>query len=167
MIYPNPRMGQMLDLREVMRRWATGVTIVTAENNGQRHGATVSSLTSISVDPPLITVAIARGTRTHHLMQAAGKFGVTILAAQQQDLSERFAGALTEDTDRFEGLGYEYIQEDIPVLIGGIATMGCLIDHIYDMPKSTLFIGRVVSAVLGEDEPPLIYLNRTYRRLEE
>lgn len=157
----------MLDLREVMRRWATGVTIVTAENNGQKHGATVSSLTSISVDPPLITVAIAKGTRTHHLMQAAGAFGVTVLTSRQQMLSERFAGALTEDIDRFEGVNYKYIQDGIPVLTGGLAAMGCLIDHVYDMPKSTLFVGRVVVAELGEDEPPLIYLNRLYRRLEE
>lgn len=157
----------MLDLRDVMRRWATGVTIVTAENGGQKHGATVSSLTSISVDPPLVTVTIAKGTRTHHLMQLAGKFGITILSDQQQTLSERFAGELTEDQDRFEGVDFKYIFEGIPVLEDGLACLGCSIEYEYDMPKSTLFVGRVVASELGEDSSPLIYLNRTYRRLEE
>lgn len=157
----------MLDLREVMRRWATGVTVVTAENDGQKHGATVSSLTSISIDPPLVTVTIAKGTRTHHLMQLAGKFGITILSDQQQSLSERFAGELAEDQDRFEGVNYKYLVEGIPVLVGGLAYMGCSVEYEYDMPKSTLFVGKVVAAELGEGDPPLIYVNRTYRRLEE
>ncbi len=157
----------MLDLREVMRRWATGVTIVTAENGGQKHGATVSSLTSISVDPPLVTVTIAKGTRSHQLMQLAGRFGITILSDQQQSLSERFAGELTEDQDRFERVNFKYIFEGIPVLEGGLACLGCSIVYEYDMPKSTMFVGRVVASELGEAIPPLIYLNRTYRRLEE
>jgi len=157
----------MLDLRDVMRRWATGVTIVTAENGGQKHGATVSSLTSISVDPPLVTVTIAKGTRTHHLMQLAGKFGITILSDQQQALSERFAGELTEDQDRFEGVNSKYIFEGIPVLESGLACLGCAIEYEYDMPKSTMFVGRVVASELGDAIPPLVYLNRTYRRLEE
>jgi flavin reductase (DIM6/NTAB) family NADH-FMN oxidoreductase RutF len=157
----------MLDLREVMRRWATGVTIVTAENGGLKHGATVSSLASISIDPPLLTVTMAKGTRTHHLMQLAGKFGVTILSTQQQSLSERFAGELSENQDRFEGVDFKYLVENIPVLVGGLACLGCAIEYEYDMPKSTLFVGRVLASELGEGAPPLIYLNRTYRRLEE
>ena len=157
----------MLDLRDVMRRWATGVTIVTAENGGIKHGATVSSLASISIDPPLVTVTIAKGTRTHHLMQVAGKFGITILSDQQQSLSERFAGELSENLDRFEGVNFKYLVASIPVLVGGLACLGCTIEYEYDMPKSTLFIGRVLAAELGEGNPPLIYLNRTYRRLEE
>lgn len=157
----------MLDLREVMRRWATGVTIVTVEKGGQKHGSTVSSLTSISIDPPLVTVTIAKGTRTHHLMQMAGIFGITILSDQQQSLSERFAGELTEDQDRFEGVNSKYIFEGIPVLEDGLACLGCTIEYEYDMPTSTLFIGRVVASELGIGAPPLVYLNRTYRRLEE
>lgn len=157
----------MLDLREVMRRWATGVTIVTAENAGQKHGATVSSLTSISVDPPLVTVTIAKGTRTHQLMHLVGRFGITILSDQQQSLSERFAGELSENQDRFEGVDFKYIVEGIPVLIGGLAFLGCTLEYEYDMPKSSMFIGRVVASELGEADPPLIYLNRFYRRLEE
>ena len=157
----------MLDLREVMRRWATGVTIVTAENGGQKHGATVSSLASISVDPPLVSVTIAKGTRTHQLLHLAGKFGITILSVQQQSLSERFAGELTENQDRFDGVNFKYLVEGIPVLIGGLACLGCTIEYEYDMPNSTLFVGRVVVSEMGEGDLPLIYLNRTYRRLEE
>lgn len=157
----------MAELREVMRRWVTGVSIVTAEKDGIKHGATVSSLASISVDPPLVTVTLTRGTRTHHLMLEAGKFGVTILSKEQQSLSERFSGKTTEDQDRFAGIDFHYMQEQIPVLNGGLAHLACRIIHNYDMAFSTLFVGEVIEASLGEDQLPLVYMNREYRRLEE
>jgi flavin reductase (DIM6/NTAB) family NADH-FMN oxidoreductase RutF len=157
----------MLDLREIMRRWVTGVSIVTVENEGIRHGATVSSLASISVDPPFVTVTLAKGTRTHQMMKKAGLFGVTILSGEQQSLSERFSGAVSEEHDRFEGVEYFDILEHIPVLNSGLAALGCRIVHSYEMANSTLFVGEVIASQLGEDQPPLVYVNRTYRRLEE
>jgi flavin reductase len=157
----------MLDLREIMRRWVTGVSIVTVENDGIRHGATVSSLASISVDPPLVNVTLAKGTRTHDMMKRAGFFGVSILSSRQQLLSERFSGAVSEEHDRFEGVEYFDILEHIPVLNGGLASLGCRIVHSYEMANSTLFVGEVVASQLGKDDTPLVYVNRTYRRLEE
>jgi flavin reductase (DIM6/NTAB) family NADH-FMN oxidoreductase RutF len=157
----------MLDLREIMRRWVTGVSIVTVENEVVRHGATVSSLTSISVDPPLITVTLAKGTRTHQMIKKAGFFGVTILSSKQQMLSEKFSGGVSEEHDRFEGVEYFDILEHIPVLHGGIAALGCRIVHSYEMANSTLFVGEVIASQLGEDQPPLVYVNRAYKRLED
>jgi len=157
----------MLDLREIMRRWVTGVSIVTVENEGIRHGATVSSLASISVDPPLVNVTLAKGTRTHEMMIRAGFFGVTILSSQQQSLSEKFSGSVSEEHDRFKEVEYFEILEHIPVLKGGLAALGCRIVHSYEMANSTLFVGEVIASQLGEDQPPLVYVNRTYRRLEE
>ena len=157
----------MIDLREVMRRWVTGVSIVTVELDGHKHGATVSSLASISVDPPLVTVTLAKGTRTHQLMNDAGVFGVTLLSHDQQVISERFAGNVPDAQDRFENVLYHYISMGIPVLDGGLAFLGCRIVHQYEMTKSTLFVGEVITADLGEDHAPLVYVNRTYRRLED
>ena len=157
----------MIDLREVMRRWVTGVSIVTVEYNGTKHGATVSSLASVSVDPPMVTVTLAKGTRTHQLMCEAGLFGVTLLSHDQQAISERFAGNIADGLDRFEGVQAHYIEKNIPVLDGGLAFLGCCIVHQYEMLNSTLFIGEVIAADLGANQAPLVYVNRTYKRLEE
>ncbi len=157
----------MLDLRMIMRRWVTGVSIVTVENEGIRHGATVSSFASISVEPPLVSFSLTKGTRTHDMIKKAGIFGVTILSSRQQSLSERFSGSVKEEHDRFEGVDYYDIIEHIPVLNGGIAALGCRIVHSYEMVNSTIFIGEVIASHLGEDQPPLVYVNRTYRRLDE
>jgi flavin reductase (DIM6/NTAB) family NADH-FMN oxidoreductase RutF len=157
----------MIDLREVMRRWVTGVSIITVESDEHKHGATVSSLASVSVDPPMVTVTLAKGTRTHQLMNDAGVFGVTLLSHDQQVISERFAGNVPDGQDHFEGALNHYISMGIPVLDGGLAFLGCRIVHQYEMAKSTLFVGEVIAADLGEDKAPLVYVNRMYRRLED
>jgi len=157
----------MIDLREVMRRWVTGVSIVTAEHNGHHHGATVNSLTSISIEPPIIAVTLAKGTRIHQMVLASGLFGVTLLAKTQQPISEIFSGKVADVQDRFEGLAYHVIFQQVPVLNGGLAALGCRVVHQYEMPNSTLFAGEVLAAELGEAQPPLVYVNRGYTGLEE
>jgi flavin reductase (DIM6/NTAB) family NADH-FMN oxidoreductase RutF len=157
----------MIDLRQVMRRWTTGVAIVTVEEGGFRHGATISSLTSVSVDPPVITMSLTNGTRTHQMISKAGIFGVTMLSIHQQSLAETFSGKVPEDGDRFMGVGVHDILDQVPVLDGGIAVMGCKVVHQHMMTNSTLFIAEVVAAQLGEDNAPLLYVNRQYRKLED
>jgi len=157
----------MLDLRQIMRRWVTGVAIVSVEYNGVRHGATVSSLASVSLEPPLVTITLSKQSRTHQMIEHASIFGVTLLSLDQQPLSERFAGAVSEEQDRFEGVEYFEISEHIPVIKGGLAALACRIVHEYAMADSTLFVGEVIASQLGEDQNPLVYINRTYRKLEE
>src|SRR5512139_2923379 len=91
------------ELRDAMRLWASGVTIVSAEYAGIRHGMTVSAFFSVSITPPLVLISLSWGSRTRDLVQKSNSFGVTILSNQQQELSDRFAGRNTEDTNRFEG----------------------------------------------------------------
>ena len=83
------------ELRYAMRRWTTGVTVVTAQHDGIRHGMTVSTFTSLSLEPPFVMVSLERSTRTHDLVVQAGAFGVTILADNQQPISDSFANAKT------------------------------------------------------------------------
>ena len=91
-------------LRQAMRAWTTGVTVVTAIHEGKRYGMTVNSFTSLSLEPPLISVSLKQLTHTHELVEKSGEFALTVLSADQNDLSDRFAGKFPEITDRFEGV---------------------------------------------------------------
>ena len=81
-------------LRHAMRAWTTGVAIVTSMYEGQQYGMTVNSFTSISLEPPLISVTLKQLTHTHDLVVKSGMFSVTILTAEQKELSDRFAGKM-------------------------------------------------------------------------
>src|SRR5512133_1407713 len=106
-------------LRAAMRAWTSGVTIVTAAYGGQQHGMTVSSFTSVSLDPPMIIVSLQTASRTHDVVVKAGAFGVTILAAGQRELSERFASHAWTMTERLDGLETETLVTGAPLIKGG------------------------------------------------
>lgn len=153
-------------MRLAMRQWATGVTVVTSHFAGVRHGMTVSSFTSVSLSPPLILVSLESGTRTHNLVQQARLFGVTILDDQQQEISERFAGRSTEHQDRFDNLETYTLATGAALLVQGLASFDCLVVSTTAAGNHTLFIGEVLAAQIGRGNNPLIYYNRTYRRLD-
>jgi flavin reductase (DIM6/NTAB) family NADH-FMN oxidoreductase RutF len=153
-------------LRQAMRHWTTGVTVVTSQFEGQRHGMTVNSFTSISIDPPRVVVTLANRTRTCIMVTASGDFGVSILQASQLEISNRFAGRIPEEGDRFHGLELLSSSRGLPMLAGSLAWLDCQIIHSYEMPDSTLFVGEVLEVCLLADEgEPLLYHNRSYRKL--
>ena len=152
-------------LRHAMRAWTTGVTIVTASHAGQQYGMTVNSFTSISLEPPLISVALKQLTHTHDLVVKSGMFAVTILAAEQKELSDRFAGKLPHIMDRFEGVQTETISLDSPVFKDGMAYFDCRVVSSIPVGENTLFVAEVLDA-RGEGEgQPLVYHNREYWNL--
>lgn len=155
-------------LRNAMRFWATGVTIVSANHQGEQHGMTVSSFTSITLTPPLVVVSLERETRTHNLVDASGAFGVTILRAEQQALSDRFAGRETEQDNRFNGLETRTLATGSPFLKDGLACFDCRVTAQHQIGSHTLFIGEVVAAEVNpqaNNSRPLLYYNRDYRQL--
>jgi flavin reductase (DIM6/NTAB) family NADH-FMN oxidoreductase RutF len=154
-------------LRQAMRSWATGVTIVTSRHEAVTHGMTVSSFTSISVEPPRVLISIATNARTHDLIERAGVFGVTILATTQQDLSDRFAGRVPDEMDRLAGLETFTLETGVPLLAGGLANFDCRVVQTYYSGTNTLFIGEVVAARSAEGGDPLLYFSRGYHRLTE
>ncbi len=154
-------------LRSAMRAWTSGVAIVTATFNGEQHGMTVSSFTSISLDPPQIVVSLQTASRTHDVVVKAGAFGVTILASSQQELAERFANRMTTMGERLDGLDLETLVTGAPLLKGGLAYMDCRVRQSIPCGSNTLFIAEVM-AVRGDDhDVPLVYHDRTYHRLKE
>ena len=154
-------------LRHAMRAWTTGVTVVTALHDGQQYGMTVNSFTSISLEPPLVSVTLKQLTHTHELVVRSGEFSVTILSSDQKNLSDRFAGKIPEIHDRFEGVQTKTLSTDVPLLAGGLAHFNCRVVNSIPAGENTLFIAEVVAVSRdGEgEENPLVYHNRMYWNL--
>lgn len=152
-------------LRDAMRAWTTGVAVITATHNGQRYGMTVNSFTSISLEPPLVSVTLKRLTHTHELVERSGEFAITILSAEQKHLSDRFAGKIPHVADRFEGVETETLLTNAPLIKGGMAYFNCRVANAFPAGENTLFIAEVVAA-RGEGEgDPLVYHNRVFWKL--
>jgi len=164
-MYKRDMMNLSEALRQVMRHWVTGVSIVTSRHLETIHGMTVNSFTSISLDPPVVSVTLANDTRTHHLVQQSGLVAITILGQNQSHLSERFAGRLAEEIDRFAGVETFTLQTGAPLIFGGIGFLDGQVLSAHPLPKSTIFLVNVLAARFTEDFNTLVYLNRAYHRL--
>lgn len=153
------------ELKQLMRSWTTGVAIVTSVYQSEQHGMTVNSFTSISIDPPVIVVTLAKNTRTYRLVKNSKKFAVSVLSFLQHEVSDRFAGKRSEESDRFKGLAINHL-EGLPILNDCLANLACEVLDEYEMQFSTMFIARVTAGnYFGGD--PLVYHNRKYYRLAD
>jgi len=152
--------------RSAMRRWATGVTVVTAQYAGHWHGMTVSSFTSISLEPPLVLISLEQGVKTNQMIQASGFFGVTILGAEQNFISERFAGRVPDIEDRFQGLDVITLKTGAPLLADGLAGFDCRVLSVTDAGTHTIFLGEVIALRIGQESRPLVYFERAYHNCD-
>jgi flavin reductase (DIM6/NTAB) family NADH-FMN oxidoreductase RutF len=156
-------------LRMTMRLWGSGVTVVTAAHEGQRMGVTVSSLTSVSLTPPLILVCLYKNTDSTQILLDAGHFAVSILADGQGQVAEQFAGhntSLPEGADRFYNVPISTQTTGAPVLDAAIAWLDCRIQAAHDGGTHWIVVGEVLATGRREGEPdPLIYYNRSYRSI--
>jgi len=152
-------------LRHAMRAWTTGVAVVTAIYEGQQYGMTVNSFTSISLEPPLVSVALKQLTHTHDLVVKSNEFAVTILSSEQKELSDIFAGKVPHIHDRFDSLETETMVTPAPLIKGGMAYFNCRVVNAIPVGENTLFVAEVIAA-RGEGEGnPLVYHNRVYWNL--
>jgi flavin reductase (DIM6/NTAB) family NADH-FMN oxidoreductase RutF len=149
-------------LRHAMRAWTTGVTVVTAIHAGQQYGMTVNSFTSISLEPPLVSLALKKLTHTHELVEKSGEFSVTILASDQKELSDRFAGKHPEIKNRFEGVQTETLSFRAPLIKNGLAYFNCRVVNSVPVGENTLFVAEVIAARGEGTGEPLVYHNRVY-----
>ncbi len=153
----------------MLRMWATGVAIVTTSHNGQQHGMTVSSFTSISLDPPRLLISLDKETRTHRLISRSKLFCVTLLAEDQEDISVRFAGGLDDVQDRFEGIELSSSPNGSPILDGGLAWFDCRVVNSLDAGSHTVYVAELLATgtpIAGDSiRTPLIYYDREYRKI--
>jgi len=154
-----------VDLRQVMRRWPSGVAILTAAAGSIAHGMSVNSFTSVSVDPEMVTVTLANTTRTKRIVDQTGLFAINLLSEAQSELSEIFAGKIPEHDDRFAGVEVRLGDNQLPLLEAACAHLECRVVHTVELPQSTLYVAEVLNAEKAADVPPLVYFNRDYHRI--
>jgi flavin reductase (DIM6/NTAB) family NADH-FMN oxidoreductase RutF len=147
--------------RQACSKFATGITVVTTSANGSPHGLTVNSFTSVSCDPPLVSVSIDLKCSVLPALTNANYFGVNVLAEHQEDISVRFAGACDS---RFEGIGWRFGATGVPVLDGAIAAFECRRHASIEAGDHVILLGKAELAGFC-DGKPLLYFDRRYRRL--
>ncbi|HMM48767.1 MAG TPA: flavin reductase family protein [Miltoncostaeaceae bacterium] len=148
--------------RDTLARWASGVTILTAsESDGSPVGMTAASFSSLSLDPPLVLVCIARSAYAHDALTGAERFAVHLLGRGQDELSARFAHA---GAAKFDGQPDRRDEHNLPVLPAGVARLVCARHDLLDGGDHTILIGRVLDTELAGTDP-LVYCNRSYHRL--
>ena len=149
--------------RAVLGRFASGVTVVTARDGGGRDaGMTVSAFCSLSLDPPLVLVCIARDASLHPLLAEGTPVAVNILAAGQEALSRRFSGP---DPNRFEGVGFARGRTGVALLDDALAHLECRIVRLHDGGDHSIVVGQVETASVHPDRP-LLYYRGGYAQLE-
>ena len=148
------------ELRALMRRFPSGVAVVTVDLEGERIGLTVSSLVSLSLEPPLVGLAVSRQAALHELLRRAGSFGVSLLGEGQEELATRFSRgvppiALWTGVAVREGLR-------APLLEGALGWLECETCAEHAVGDHTLFVGEVVAVERGSARGSLVYLDRRY-----
>jgi flavin reductase (DIM6/NTAB) family NADH-FMN oxidoreductase RutF len=146
-----------------MGRFATGVTVLTVNGpRGRPQGMTASSLASVSLVPPLVSVCVDHEAELHDAILAAPVFVVNILESGQEVLSRRFAD---RHEDRFEGVGYHPSPAGEVLLDGALAHLECIRFASYSAGDHSIIIGRVTGGSTGEGRP-LLYYRGGYGTLE-
>ena len=149
--------------RATLGRFASGVTIVTTrDGDGRDHGMTVSAFCSVSLDPPLVLACIGHEASMHGVALQADRFGVSILAAGQEQLARRFAD---QRSDRFDGIGYSRGRLGLALLDEAIAHLECAVVDRRDAGDHSIVVGRVETAACHQG-PPLLYFRGGYTQLE-
>ena len=152
-------------LKQAMRVYPQGVTVVTTRTKDGPKGMTVSSFISVSIDPPLVLVSVAKGSLLHDLFVHAKGFAVNFLADDQKSVSDRFAGR-TQARDRFEGLKLGAGVTDSPLIKGVRAIIECKSWRAYDGGDHSILVGEVVSAKTLNNKRPLVYYSQQYTTTE-
>lgn len=146
--------------RDAVKRFAGGVTIVTAAHGGVVHGLTVTALAAVSLQPPLVLVCLEKGSRTRELIVESGRFVVNILNETQRELAQRFA---TKGEKTLEDIPHQLV-EGIPTLEGAISTIVCSTVSVTEGGDHDVFLAAVLGTSTAPGRP-LVYYDRDYRSL--
>jgi len=160
--------GDVSAFRKAMGSFPTGVTVVAvAAGDGDMHGMTVNSFSSVSLDPMLVSVCLSQASRGFGLIEQAGAFAVNVLAAGQQDLSRWFADrSRPAGPAMFDGVPFDRGITGCPLLAGASASFDCRLRQCHRAGDHLIVLGEVVALVHRPQLEPLIFHAGTYKALE-
>jgi flavin reductase (DIM6/NTAB) family NADH-FMN oxidoreductase RutF len=146
--------------RALFRRWPAGVSVVVAELDGRRHGLTVSSLVSLSLEPPLVGISISLQASLHELLRDAGSWSVSVLSGEQEELAKHFARSVPPLV-LWDGVDVR--DDDSRLLVGAAGWLTVRTVHTFPVGDHTFFVGAVESIEEGTAATSLTYVHRGYR----
>jgi flavin reductase (DIM6/NTAB) family NADH-FMN oxidoreductase RutF len=154
------------EFRKALGSFATGVTVITVDYEGEVHGMTANAFASVSLDPMLVLVCVDHRARTHAQLHAKKRFGVNVLAENQRSISEYYALATQthQDAERQAGAQFDRTAHGTPVLHGALAYLECRLRTAEDAGDHTIFIAEVEDVVV-RDGDPLLFFRGGYRRI--
>ncbi|WP_173916848.1 flavin reductase family protein [Halobacillus sp. Marseille-Q1614] len=133
--------------RTAMGKFATGVTVIASEADGEVHGMTANAFMSVSLEPKLILISVGKNAKMNQTIEKAQKFTVNILSEAQQEMSMIFAGQLKDRHvvfDTFEGM---------PVLENSLVSLACKVYNTHEAGDHVLYVGEVINLTLQDGEP--------------
>ena len=149
--------------RDALGRLATGVAFVTAAPDGEPAGLIVNSLTSVSLEPPLISFCPSRSSLTWGRMRRTGRFGVSVLGRQH----ERFAVRVTPaGADRFADLAWQPGRGGVPILTDALASLECSIVAEHSAGDHWIVVGRVDDLHISPNKDPLVFFAGAFRAVQ-
>jgi flavin reductase (DIM6/NTAB) family NADH-FMN oxidoreductase RutF len=154
------------DFRKAMGCFATGVTIITVDLEGQVHGMTANAFASVSLDPMLVLVCVDHSTRTHAHLHAKKRFGINVLGEGQQAISEYYArpDRSHEHAETEAGARFDRTRQGTPMLHGSLAYLECRLHSAQEAGDHTIFIAEVEDVVV-RDGNPLLFFRGKYRNV--
>ena len=154
------------EFRKAMASFATGVTVITVDHEGEVHGMTANAFASVSLDPMLVLVCVDHKARTHTHLHARKRFGVNVLAENQRAVSEYYADPNPDHryAEREAKARFDRTQHGTPVLHGALAYLECRLHTAQDAGDHTIFIAEVEDVVVRAGDP-LLYFRGEYRKV--
>ena len=156
------------EFRGAMRHLTGGVSVITVGQGKDITGMTVTSVSSLSVDPPTLIVSINRESSSWPILKRLGFFGVNILAANQLDVAERFTGkGGLKGADRFAGAQWTTRISGVPLLAGALAAIDCQVEDIVERHSHAIVIGRVLDIQTSGHTAALAYWQGRYVAVDQ
>jgi 3-hydroxy-9,10-secoandrosta-1,3,5(10)-triene-9,17-dione monooxygenase reductase component len=147
-------------LRRLMAHWATGVAVVTSRDESGPRGATTNALTSLSLDPLLVLVALDRTSNTLEAVRNSSRFCINVLAADQEEIARRFATKASGE-EKLAGCAHELV-DGVPVLGGCVAWLACELDGELEGGDHAILLGRPLEAGADPERRPLLFYGGRY-----
>ena len=156
------------EFRKAMGCFATGVTIITVDLEGEVHGMTANAFSSVSLDPPLVLVCVDSRTKTHTHMHSKKRFGINVLCDDQRAISEYYArpARTHEHAEAEAGARFDRTAHGTPKLQGAMAFLECRLYSVEDAGDHSIFIAEVEDVMVREGEPLLFHRGK-YRKVGE